>query len=131
MPGIDDLSRAFWEGVSNHQLVIQQCAECGKYQHPPRPVCRFCQSSQLKFAQVSGRATLYSWTIPEQPPHPFFAGKTPYVLASVELVEQAGLRLLTNIVGCPHDDLRIDLPLEVTYHAVTPELTLPYFTVVS
>ena len=129
MPGVDDCSRAFWDGVANHQLVIQQCAECGKYQHPPRPVCRFCLSSGLKFAQVSGRATLYSWTILEHAPHPYFAGKTPYVLASVELAEQPGLRMLTNIVGYPHDQLRIGLSLEVVYGALTPKLTLPYFTV--
>ena len=44
---------------------------------------------------------------------------TPYVVAFVELAEQDGLRLLTNLVGCPDADLRCDLEVEVLF-ASTP-----------
>ncbi len=39
----------------------------------------------------------------------------PYVIAMVELPEQAGLRLTTNIVNCATEDLYIGLPLRVTF----------------
>ena len=45
----------------------------------------------------------------------------------VELDEQPGLQLMTNIVDCAEDDLRIDMPVEVTFREVGPELTLPFF----
>jgi uncharacterized OB-fold protein len=39
----------------------------------------------------------------------------PYVVAIVELVEQAGLRLTTNLVGIEPDDVQIGLPVHVSF----------------
>ena len=107
--------------------MIQQCCVCHRYIHPPRPICRFCLSTTLEPARMSGRATLYSWTVAEQPFHPFFADKVPYVYATVNLVEQAGLRVITNIVDCAHEELRVDMALEVTFREVADGLVLPLF----
>ena len=41
------------------------------------------------------------------------AALKPYVIARVELAE--GPRLLTNIVGCETDDVRIDMAVEVDF----------------
>ena len=76
---------------------------------------------------MSGRASLYTWTVAEQAFHPFFADKVPYVYAKVELVEQPGLRLITNVVDCPHECLRVDMPLQVTFREVAPDFVLPMF----
>ena len=37
------------------------------------------------------------------------------------------MRLLTNIVGCAPDAVRIGMPVEVVFEDVTPEMTLPKF----
>jgi hypothetical protein len=37
------------------------------------------------------------------------------------------VRLLTNIVGCPADDVRIGMPVEVVFDDVTSDVTLPKF----
>ena len=37
------------------------------------------------------------------------------MIAVVELEEQRGLRLLTNIVGCPVDEVAIDMRVEVEF----------------
>ena len=79
--------------------------------HLPREVCRTCLSTDLSPAQVSGRALLDTWTFPNQPFDAFYQARMPYVLAVVELEEQEHLKLLTNIVDCPEEDLRIGLPV--------------------
>ena len=56
---------------------------------------------------------------------PGFRDGLPYVLAVVELTE--GVRLMTNIIGCPPDQVRIGMPVEVVFEDVTPEITLPKF----
>ena len=126
-PASDPLTAFFWEGASQRKLVILRCDVCRRYIHPPRPVCRFCLSTRLTPEPVSGRARLYTWTVAEQAFHPYFADKVPYVYATVELPEQSGLRLITNIVECPPDELRSDMALEVTFEAVADDLTLPRF----
>jgi uncharacterized OB-fold protein len=127
LPTPDDTSRFFWEGAARGELLIQRCADCSRFVHPPRPVCPACHSTDLAPEPVSGRATLYTWTIAEQAFHPYFADKLPYVYATVELAEQAGLRLITNVVDCPHDELRAGMALEVTFSPLTESVTLPKF----
>jgi uncharacterized OB-fold protein len=47
------------------------------------------------------------------PPLP--RGTEPYAIALVTIPEQDGLRLTTNIVGCPLEDIHIGLPVQVTF----------------
>ena len=125
MPVPDELSRFFWDGVKAHRLLIQRCVDCGKYIHWPRPICRFCLSSNLEPQQVSGKGTLWSYTVMMYPYHPGF--EIPYTLASIELVEQQGLKLVSNVIDCPEPKLRVGMPLEVVFSEVSPGLTLPLF----
>jgi uncharacterized OB-fold protein len=127
IPEPDERTRFFWDGVAEHRLFILQCNSCGKFIHPPRPVCRFCLSTDLAPAQVSGRAVLDTWTLPAQPFDAYFQSHLPYVLAVVELAEQAKLKMVTNVVECSEERLRIGLPLEVTFREVAPAVTLPLF----
>jgi uncharacterized OB-fold protein len=127
MPAPDAVTQFFWDGAAQHKLMILQCQQCQKFIHPPRPVCRFCLSTDLAPKEMSGQATLYTWTIPEQAFHPFFADKLPYVYATVDLVEQPNLRMVTNIVDCPQEDLEAGMSLQVTFAEISPGLTLPYF----
>jgi uncharacterized OB-fold protein len=127
MPVADPLTQFFWDAAKRHELQILRCQACGTYIHPPRPVCRVCQSTDLQPEPVSGRARLYTWTVAEQAFGAYFAAKLPYVYATVELDEQAGLRVITNIVDVPWEELRAGMELEVTFDDVTPELTLPLF----
>jgi hypothetical protein len=66
---------------------------------------------------VSGRGTLYSWVVARQAFSTAFLDELPFVLGLVELDEQPGLRVLTNIVDVPRtgEGLEIDMPVEVTF----------------
>ena len=90
-------------------------------------LCRYCQSDDLAGERVSGRGTLYTWTIAVQPFHPFYVDRIPYIVATVELEEEPGLMFMTQLTDCTEDDLRIGMPVEVTFVELHPELTLPFF----
>lgn len=127
LPQPDALTQFFWDGVAERELRILRCRACEKYIHYPRPVCRFCQSTELSGERVSGRAKLYTWTIAVQAFHPFWIERLPYTIASVELVEQPGLMFASQIVGCEEEALSAGMPVEVVFEELTPELTLPFF----
>ncbi|MCY4426240.1 MAG: OB-fold domain-containing protein [Halieaceae bacterium] len=122
------MTEFFWEGARRGQLLILRCQSCGHYIHYPEPICSQCLSEDLTPNQVSGNAILYSYTISERAWHPFWVDKLPYALASVELPEQKGLRMATNIVDCPLDELVVGMELRVVFREVHEGLTLPLFT---
>lgn len=125
LPRIDEESRGWWEGLARHELWLQRCRDCGTTRSYPRAVCPSCLSSATEWVRARGRGTVYSFTVTHQNQAPGFRGELPYVLAIVELDE--GPRLMTNIVGCAPDAVRIGLPVEVVFEDVTPEVTLAKF----
>ena len=92
-PLIDDLTRPFWDAAKEHRLVIQRCQDCSHFNHPPRPVCDACHSETLTFEQVSGRGTIYSFSVMHQPNVAGFADELPYLNILIELEEQQRLFL--------------------------------------
>jgi len=121
-----EITRFFWDAAREHRLVIQRCAGCSYYVHWPQVSCPKCGSDELRPADVSGKGEVYSFSIVHHVFHPSFAGDVPYSLAIVELAEQPGLRLLTNIVDCPNEALYIGMPVEVTFED-RDGYTLPQF----
>ena len=122
----DPLTDFFWAGAREGRLMIQRCRACGTYIHLPRPVCRACRSFDLAPEQVSGRGTVYSFTETHRPFHPYFVDRVPYLLVAVELEEQAGLRVLSNLVQVD-GDARIGMAVEVDFEWLSPELAIPVF----
>jgi len=118
-------TEAYWSAAKEHRFVIQKCRDCGEHQFYPRGVCSHCLSSALDWVEASGSGTVYSFSVNYRAPHPGFAGKTPFVLAIVELAE--GPRMMTNIVDCDPESVRIGMPVVVTFDDVTEEITLPKF----
>ena len=125
LPALNDLNREFWTAGVRGELRFLRCNACGYYNHPPTPICPMCHSKDLAPSTVSGRATLHTYTINQQPWMP--GPEVPYVIAIVELPEQEGLRLTTNIVNCPLERLAIDMPLRVVFEAVNDAVALPLF----
>lgn len=108
-PPVD--SRFFWEGMEQHELRIQRCASCGRLRHPPRPACPWCRSLERDHVVSSGRGVVHSYVVHHHPPVPRRAHPFPVVL--VELEE--GTRVVGNVVGIGPDEVRIGLPVEVTF----------------
>ena len=129
VPRVDEESKGFWEACQRHELYVQRCRDCGALRHYPRALCPSCLSAETEWVRSSGRGTIYTFTVTHQNQAAGFRDEVPYVLAYVELAE--GVRLLTNIVGCPSDAVRIGMPVEVVFDDVTPEVTLPKFKLVA
>ena len=122
LPHVTALARPFWEGTRRHELCLQRCRVCGTFQFPPQVLCRGCLSEDVEWTASSGKATVYSFVVQHRPATPAFTDDLPYVVAVVELAE--GPLMLTNIVGCPPDEVRVGMPVEVSFLEATAEITL-------
>ena len=125
IPVAAEASAPFYAGAKEGRLMLVRCSQCGRHRLPGRERCADCWSTDSEWAQASGRGTLYSFGIMHQQYDPAFADVIPYNYATVELEE--GPRLVTNIVDCPNDELRVDMPLEAVFDAVSDETTLIRF----
>ena len=112
LPVVDDENRFFWTSGEDGRLRFLRCQDCGYYLHPPSPRCPACGSRTLAPEPVSGEATVYSYTVNHQP---WDGTPEPWAIVLVAFPEQEGLRLTTNVVGCPPDDVHIGMPVRVTF----------------
>ena len=125
LPQIGPDMAPFFEAARRHELAVQRCTGCGTLRFPARAICSRCLGREAAWVPVSGRGTVFSYTVMHQAAHPGFAAEVPYAVVVVELDE--GVRLLSNLVDCTLADVRIGLPVQVTFDDVTSEVTLPKF----
>jgi uncharacterized OB-fold protein len=125
LPHIDEEQRPWWEAVQRHELYIQKCRDCGDLRFHPRALCTSCLSSRTEWVRAKGSGKIYTFTVTYQNQAGGFRDSLPYIMAWVELDE--GVKMLTNIVDCPPQQARIDMPVEVVFDDVTPEVTLVKF----
>ncbi|WP_424533548.1 Zn-ribbon domain-containing OB-fold protein [Sphaerisporangium viridialbum] len=121
-PQASSLTAPFWEATREGELRIQHCDACARFYFYPRTSCRYCQSLDVRWRPVSGRATLASYVINRRP----MWGTGPQVIALVDLDE--GPRLMTNIVDVAADPeaLTLGMRLEVRFEE-RGEMFLPMF----
>jgi len=125
LPRRRGMAGEFYEYCKKHELRFQRCTGCGTWRHVPRDMCAKCGSFNWEWAQSSGKGTLFSWTTVMQPMLPQFADRVPYSPVVIEMDE--GVRILSELVDVPNEELRLGLPVEVAFDDVTPEVTLPKF----
>lgn len=119
------LTAPYWEAAKRHELVCQRCTQCSNWIFYPREQCPACFSTDLEWAPVTGGGRVFAFTIVNQPAHAAFEPDVPYAYAIVQLDE--GLRIPTNIVGCPLDEIQVDMPVSVAFEDVSPDWTLVKF----
>jgi len=123
-------SAPFWEATREGVLLVQWCTSCDRGVFYPRSFCPHCgaPASALEWRTASGRATVYAATTEHRPEATgaTFSGGLPYVVALVDLEE--GVRMLTNVIGCAPEDVRVGMPVSVTWEALSDGRQLPLFT---
>lgn len=124
-PVPDVNSAPYWSAARQHKLMLPKCQKCGLITFPPTPECPRCLSPTMEWTELSGRGTVYTFAIM----HDTFIGgfEPPFVTAEVELEDQPGLRLTSNIWDCAIPDVYIGMPVEVTFEDVNDEVALPQF----
>jgi uncharacterized OB-fold protein len=125
LPLVTDENEHFWRGGAEGELRILRCQDCASWLHPPTPVCGECLSRNLLAEATSGRATVATFTINRHPWVPGF--DPPYIIAIVELDEQTGLRLTTNLVNLDLDDVHIGMKVRVVFEERDEGIFLPLF----
>ena len=106
-------TQAFWDATAEGRLVLPRCDDCGTVIWYPKLLCPSCHSTSVSWFDATGRGTVYSFTVCHRAAHAY-RDALPYVIAYVELDE--GPRVLTNIVDCEPDAVRIGQPVEVVFH---------------
>ncbi len=125
LPQVTPENEHFWLGGADNELRFLRCGSCRYYVHPPAPLCPECLSRDLSPEAVSGRAVVHTFTVNHQPWIPGF--DPPYVVSIVELDEQEGLRLTTNLVNCKPEDISIGLRVHVLFEDLGEGVFLPLF----
>jgi len=124
LPALNERNKFFWQGGKTGELNFLQCRGCGYFIHPSAPVCAKCHSRDVSPQEVSGLAKVATFTINRQVWEPGL--EAPYIVAVVELKEQEGLRLTTNIVNCTVDDVYIGMDVRVLFENYE-DVWLPLF----
>lgn len=125
VPDVDDVNRLYFEGTALGELRVRHCKRCDALFRFAHAWCPKCWSHDLDYRVSEGHATVETFTVVHQAPYPSFEDKIPYVIALVELPE--GVRMMTNIVGCPVEDVHIGMCVKVTFEPRGP-VAIPMFT---
>jgi hypothetical protein len=68
---------------------------------------------------------LKSYTVVRRAVSQAYAAEVPYVVALVELEE--GPTLMSNVIDCPVDEMRIGMPVEVVFDDWPEGVSIPKF----
>lgn len=112
-------SRPYFEAAGAGRLVIKKCNACSRVHYYPRTICPHCYSDETAFVDASGRGAIYSYSVTRQ-------AKPAYVIAYVTLEE--GVTMLTNIVDCDVEGVRIGQKVKVKFVDAGEGAALPVFT---
>lgn len=125
LPTPNPITEEFWKAAKRHELSIQRCRHCNEYFFPPREVCPQCMSLKLEWIRVSGKGKIFSFTLVRVSPHPSFNADIPYTVAIIELNE--GPHIMSNLIDCKIEDIRVNMPVTTVFEDVTSELSLVKF----
>lgn len=128
VPIPDPVTVFYWDNAKAGRLTVQGFAGTDIVQHPPSPVPEVPGGAEGEpiAVEVSGRGTLFAFTILHQPFHPGFLDAMPLIIGLTELDDAPGVRIMTNIVEADPGELRCGLPMEVVFER-RGEFALPQF----
>jgi uncharacterized protein len=112
-------TEAFWKAAEAGKLMVGRCNACGKVHYYPRAICPFCFSDRTELQEASGSGTIYSYSVMRRAP-------VPYAIAYVTLSE--GPTMMTNIVDCDLDAIRIGQPVRLVFKPSDGGPPVPMFT---
>jgi uncharacterized OB-fold protein len=139
LPDVDDAEAAmFWAGCATGELRVQACGSCGRRRMPPRTMCPWCQSFDVRWDVMSGRGHVWSVVVPHPPLLPAYGDQAPYNVVLVTLDDDPSIRFVGNVVSGagaalnsvdPHT-VEIDDPVEVVFSQMADDVWLPQWRAV-
>ncbi len=128
LPDIDVWNRHFMEACAEERLIAQRCATTGAFWLPPSPVSPFTRNASWEWVELSGYGTIWSFINMHQVYFKSFADDVPYNVCQIKLDE--GPFLLSNVIGCAIDDIKIDAAVKVEFFRVSDTIAIPKFRLV-
>jgi uncharacterized OB-fold protein len=107
------VTQPYWDALVDERVVLQCCDDCEAWIHYPRSRCPQCLSDRLRWHQVSGEGTIFTFSVARQPTAPAFVDEVPQIIAVVELTE--GVHLTSVIVDADPADVRIGAAVEPVF----------------
>lgn len=105
-----DLDRAYWDGLAEGKLRVQQCGACKYWQAVPETFCFACGSDDMQWKDASGKGTVHTFITVHQKYHPAFYDLVPYNVSVIELAE--GPRITANVVNIAPNDIEIGMKVK-------------------
>jgi uncharacterized OB-fold protein len=118
-PIIDVATEPYFTAAKQGVLKLRRCTACQKPHFYPRALCPFCLGD-TEWIDAKGTGEIYSVSVTRR------AGPIPYAIAYVKLDE--GVTMLTNIVDCDLDALRIGQRVKVCFKPAEGDAAIPMFT---
>ena len=110
---------AFWRAADEGVFLVPRCRACGRSHWYPRPFCPFCHAEAIEWDRASGLGTVVAFTS-------VLRATPATIVAYVRLDE--GPVMLTNLVDCPLEALRIGDRVGVAFRAASEGRMVPVFT---
>ena len=112
-PTVTQANAAFWAATAEGRFQLQRCNECDTVLWFPRRHCPLCWTENVSTFDASGKGVVYSFTVIRKGAMAY-KESGPFVIAYVELAE--GPRVMTNIVDCDVETVKVGMPVEVVWH---------------
>jgi uncharacterized OB-fold protein len=104
---VTDFARHLKDGY----LMASRCKKCGATSFPPRADCEACMSGDFEFAEVTGKATVNTFTKIVAAPTGF-EDVAPYIVGVVDL-EEGGRALAWFGESIKEDDVKIGMEVQI------------------
>ena len=117
-PPVNLETQPFWDAAAEGKLLVKKCTACGEAHFYPRSHCPFCFSDKTEWLEASGRGTIYTYSVMRRAP-------VPYAIAYVTLAE--GPTIMTNIVDCDLDAIKIGQKVKLVFKPTEAGPPLPCF----
>ena len=109
----------YFDAAAAGKLMLKKCGDCGEHHHFPRALCPFCFSEKVQWVQAKGTGEIYSYSVSRR------AGPIVYCIAYVTLDE--GVTMLTNIVDCDLDTVKVGQKVKVAFKTTEGGVSMPVF----
>jgi uncharacterized protein len=118
-PAMNPGDEPYFQAAAEGKLLLKKCNDCGEVHHYPRALCPFCWSSKVEWIQAQGTGEIYTYSVTRR------GTPIPYCIAYVTLEE--GPRMMTNIVDCDLDSIKIGQRVKVTFKKTEGGASVPCF----
>jgi uncharacterized OB-fold protein len=119
-PSVNAENKPYFDAAAAGRLVVKHCTDCAQYHHYPRAICPHCFSAKTEWKDAKGTGTVYTCSVLRR------GVPEPYCIAYVTLDE--GVQMLTNIVDCDLDAVRIGMQVKVVFKPTDGGPPVPMFT---